>query len=190
MFIVFDGMDRSGKSTHLKLIIKWLENQNIDLISFREPGGTLFSEKIRALLKQESSHTIDCVAQLLLFFLARHDLTKTLQNIKNTTPNKLILCDRFIDSTYAYQGHFFSNEQIDSVKNLIANIEPDFVFLFLESYGQNKDYMDEFAQENKIAIIERFKHRASLRPKNYFLVPPGDINFQHNIICKKIKEIL
>lgn len=190
MFIVFDGIDRSGKSTHLALVCEWLKNKNIDFFSAREPGGTQFAEKIRTLIQQEEPCVIDPIAQLLLFFLARHDLTKKLVDIKKTEPDKLILCDRFIDSTYAYQGQFFSSVQIDSLKNLISSIDPDFIFLFLDTYGQNKDHMDMFATKHKNEIIERFKQRAALNEKKYFIVPAGDLKFQQEIICNKLEEIL
>lgn len=190
MFIVFDGIDRAGKSTHLKIATNWLRSLNVDFMLAREPGGTAFAEKIRKLLIASKNEQLDPVIQLLLFSAARFDLTQHLAQIKVTEPNKLILCDRFIDSTYAYQGQFFDNATITAIAKLSVKIKPDFVFLFLNRYAPDKNAMDKFATEHRAQIIERFRLRAALEPGKYFIVPHGHIKKQEVIIREKLAKLL
>lgn len=98
--ISVEGLDGSGKSTVLEKIRKFLENNNIEFILTREPGGTLVSEKIRNIIVNED---IDGVTEALLFASARRHHVENL--IKPALKEgKLVLCDRFIDSSLAYQG--------------------------------------------------------------------------------------
>lgn len=130
MFITFEGVDGSGKSTQAKLLfdyIKTIVGEN-NVILTREPGGTILSEKIRELIF--STENINPISELLLFISARKEhLEKIiLPAIQN---NKIVICDRYIDSTIAYQGYGF-NLNIDLIEKLhdILNIrKPDLTFL-------------------------------------------------------------
>lgn len=191
MFIVFDGIDRAGKSTHLRLIRGWLKERHVEFLFAREPGGTVFAEKIRKLLlSAKTDSKLEPVLQLLLFSAARYDLTKMLEKKQKENEKLLILCDRFVDSTYAYQGQFFSTQEIDAIAKLSVNIKPDFVFLFLHSYGKSKNNMDEFANEFRAQIVERFKQRAALDAARYFIVPNVGIKKQQAIIKAKLLQLL
>lgn len=191
MFIVFDGIDRAGKSTHLKIIASWLKGLGVDFELSREPGGTPVAEKIRKLLiAAKEKAPLDPVMQLLLFSAARFELSKHFAEIKRGNPKKLILCDRYFDSTYAYQGQFFEDAVIDQVIKLSVNVVPDFVFLFLNRYGQDKDSMDKFATQHRNEIISRFEQRASLHPDRYFIVPHGHLKKQQVIIKDVLSKLL
>ncbi|KAF3983093.1 MAG: dTMP kinase [Methylococcales symbiont of Hymedesmia sp. n. MRB-2018] len=102
-FITVEGGDGSGKSTNLSFVKQLLEKSNINIIITREPGGTVVAEKIRKLLLDKNEETISEQAELLLIFAARaqhiHHVIKPA-----LAQGKWVLCDRFTDSTYAYQG--------------------------------------------------------------------------------------
>lgn len=182
--IVFDGIDRAGKTTHLKLITKWLQEIHYPFMLVREPGGTPLAEKIRKIFLQEA-HALDPTLQLLLLSCARFDLTKMLSKHEG-----LILCDRFTDSTYAYQGQFLEKKLIDDLIKLSTHVQPDFIFLFLNTYGKNINEMDALALKHRTGIIEKFRERAALRPEKYFIVPHAHINRQQELIKQKLTSLL
>ncbi len=102
-FIVFEGADGAGKTTQLKLAAEWLRSDcGIAVLETREPGGTTFGEELRAIVKN-SSRRLDKTAELFLFLAARreHVLQKILPALES---GMWVLCDRFSDSTRAYQG--------------------------------------------------------------------------------------
>ena len=102
-FITIEGSEGVGKSTNIVFIQTLLARHAIDLVLTREPGGTPFAEELRALLLQERSEHIDEMAELLLVFAAR---AQHLQQVilPALDAGQWVLCDRFVDSTYAYQG--------------------------------------------------------------------------------------
>ena len=102
--ISFEGVDGSGKTTQIKLFLKKLEKHRIKYEFYREPGGTKLSEKIRELLLDKENN-IDSLTETMLFCSARSQLVsnKILPLINNN--NYFIVCDRFIDSTVAYQAY-------------------------------------------------------------------------------------
>ena len=101
-FITFEGGEGSGKSTQAKLLFKSIKKVYQKTILTREPGGTIQSEKIRKILVSKSDMKFDAITELFLVNAARNEHLKNLiiPELKN---NKIIICDRFIDSTYAYQ---------------------------------------------------------------------------------------
>lgn len=102
-FITVEGVEGAGKSTNLKVVKDYLSGQGIELIATREPGGTIYSERIRELLLSHMDEDLDPTAELLLIFAARAQHINTL--IKPALESGTwVLCDRFTDATYAYQG--------------------------------------------------------------------------------------
>lgn len=102
-FITLEGGEGVGKTTNLSFIKDYLENKNIDLIVTREPGGTQLAEQIRALLLHSNNEAITASTELLLMFAARAQHLNTLIR-PALNEGKWVLCDRFTDATYAYQG--------------------------------------------------------------------------------------
>ena len=102
-FITFEGTEGVGKTTQINLLEKYLKTKNINCIVTREPGGTSLGEKIREILLHKSNESIDEFAELLLMFSARaqHLHEVIYPALKN---NIWVLCDRFTDASYAYQG--------------------------------------------------------------------------------------
>ncbi|NQW30922.1 MAG: dTMP kinase [Ignavibacteria bacterium] len=103
MFITFEGIDGSGKSTQLTMLREWLEAQNKSAIVVREPGATKLSEELRAILLS-NKHTITSTAELLLFSAARTQLVEKVIR-PALERGDIVLCDRYVDSTTAYQGY-------------------------------------------------------------------------------------
>ena len=100
--IVFEGIETSGKSTSLKKVIKYLKKNKIKYISFREPGGTNLSEKLRQLMLNKKSKLNNKTDLFLLMASRSENFDKIL---KENYKKKVILIDRFIDSTLAYQHY-------------------------------------------------------------------------------------
>lgn len=103
MFISFEGIDGSGKSTQLTLLKEVLEAEGQTVLTIREPGATMLSESIREILLS-NKQSITSTAELLLFSSARTQLVETIIE-PALKEGKIILCDRYVDSTTAYQGY-------------------------------------------------------------------------------------
>lgn len=103
MFISFEGIDGSGKSTQLTLLREVLEAEGETVLTIREPGATMLSESIREILLS-NKQSITSTAELLLFSSARTQLVETIIE-PALHEGKIILCDRYVDSTTAYQGY-------------------------------------------------------------------------------------
>lgn len=104
MFVTFEGIEGCGKSTQVRLLSEWLSNQNIQHVLTREPGGTAIGKEIRKILLSEKTVALAPLAEALLYLADR--LQHVSEIIRpNLEAGKLILCDRFHDSTVAYQGY-------------------------------------------------------------------------------------
>ena len=103
MFISFEGIDGAGKSTQVKMLKKHLAARGRDVLTLREPGGTVVAEKIRALLL-ESKHDITPIGELLLFSASRAELVQKVI-LPALKQDNVVIVDRFYDSTTAYQGY-------------------------------------------------------------------------------------
>lgn len=130
MFITFEGIDGSGKSTQIKLLKRKLEEHDHTVVEFREPGGTPLAEEIRTILL-DSDFEIDPVTELLLFSSARSNLINE-RVIPLLEDGKTVILDRYYDSTTAYQGFGRSSapmEQIRQLNSLASHqLEPDLTF--------------------------------------------------------------
>lgn len=103
LFITFEGLDGSGKSTQLERVASNLERRGIDHIVTREPGGTPFADLLRELFLRREAAQVDGVVELMLVFASRRQhLIEVIEPA--VAAGAVVLCDRFTDSTYAYQG--------------------------------------------------------------------------------------
>lgn len=129
--MTFEGLDGSGKTTQIQKFIDNLESADMDYELFREPGGTEIGEKIRNLLLDSKNYHMTIVTELLLYSASRNQLC--IEKIQPALKNdKVVICDRFYDSTTAYQG-FARGIDLDFIKSLNAlaadNLVPDLTFL-------------------------------------------------------------
>ena len=130
MFITFEGIDGSGKSTQIKLLENYLDSTKLKYISVREPGGTQFSEQIRTMLLN-SNYLINSISELMLFEAARSDLVEKVITTALES-NEIVIADRFYDSTTAYQGYGrqLNIDYINILNQLaVGNCIPDITFL-------------------------------------------------------------
>lgn len=118
MFITLEGIDGSGKSTHIKYISYLLKKENIDHISLKEPGSTYVGDKIRELLLNNS---MSIESEILLLYASRIEMIRT-KIIPTLNEDKWVICDRYNDSTYAYQC---GGRRFDKVK--VRVLEEDFL---------------------------------------------------------------
>ena len=103
-FITFEGLDGSGKSTHLKRAAEWLTGKGVPCQVTQEPGGTPLGDALRAIFLDPKWGEVDGVVELLLVFASRRQhLLAVIEPA--LAAGRHVLCDRFTDSTYAYQGH-------------------------------------------------------------------------------------
>ncbi len=142
MFITFEGIDGSGKSTQILLLREYLVKNGHKVVTLREPGGTELSEYIRAVLLNKKLEVSD-ISELLLFQAARADLVKTIVQ-PSLEQGRIVLSDRYFDSTTAYQGYGRGIDmEIIEKSNQIGSLGvlPDMTFyLKIErSVGQNRD---------------------------------------------------
>lgn len=104
MFITFEGIDGSGKTTQAQFLSERLKEEGRDCVFLREPGGTEISEKIRAILLDRDHLEMSQLAELFLFSAARTQLVSEVIH-PCLESGRIVLCDRFYDSTTAYQGY-------------------------------------------------------------------------------------
>ncbi|MFA4838975.1 MAG: dTMP kinase [Candidatus Neomarinimicrobiota bacterium] len=103
LFITFEGIDGSGKTTQIAAFIDCLNRASVSNVLFREPGGTAIGEKIRDILLDKKNTRMSTIAELLLYSASRHQLSRE-SIIPALESGKVVICDRFYDSTTAYQG--------------------------------------------------------------------------------------
>lgn len=130
LFISFEGIDGSGKSTQARLLAQTLRTQGFDVVLTREPGGSPGAEEIRALVLEGPPDRWSAETELLLFTAARRDhLERTIRPA--LAAGKIVVCDRFADSTRMYQGLRSAGlrAKVDELHRLMIGQEPDLTVL-------------------------------------------------------------
>lgn len=177
-FITFEGTEGAGKSTQIAYVQHFLEAQGIEVVTTREPGGTALGESVRELLltKEMSQMT-----ELLLMFAARAEhLQKVI--LPALVAGKWVLCDRFTESSYAYQGYArgLPLGDIETLETLVqGDLRPDCTFWFnlpvVEGMKrvQSRGKKDRFEAEN-IQFFEQvaagFAALAKMRPEQFYII--------------------
>ncbi len=158
--IVFEGIECSGKSYHIFNVAKYLKKRKIDFIKVREPGGSFNSEKIRKLILDKKSN-FDKITDLLLYLAAR---SENIRQLRKFHKKKIILIDRFLDSTIAYQHYGFGIDiKLINLLNkiILKEFKVDFTFLNIV---------------NKKNMIQRLKERKSQNRYDNF-----NVNFYQKV---------
>ena len=175
--IAFEGIEGSGKTFHINNVSKYLKKKKIPYIKFREPGGSKNSEKIRNLILNNKSN-FKKNTDLLLYLAAR---SENIEYLKKYYKKKIILLDRFTDSTIAYQhfGMGVNLEILNKVNNhLLKSFKVDFTFLNTVSEKNMKKRLKERKKLNRYDKFEKkFYHRVqkgfikiSKNKKNYKII--------------------
>ncbi len=130
-FITFEGIDGCGKSTQIRFLTDYLKEKGRDHLLLREPGGTVIGENIRNILLDKKNSGMIPMTELLLFEAARAQIVSEV--IKPAVEEgKIVICDRFFDSTSAYQGYArnMGSEVVENLNRLATGgFEPDITFL-------------------------------------------------------------
>jgi len=198
--IVFEGIEGSGKTFHINNVRKHLIKKKIKFISIREPGGSINAEKIRKLILNNKSN-FDKVTDLLLYLAARNENINIL--IRKNINKKIILIDRFIDSTIAYQHYGMGVDLsfINYINNfLLKNIKPDFTFLNLVNKKNLKLRLSKRKILNRYDKFElKFYNKVQLGfiklsnfKKNKYLKinSNSDVSINKKIILNKIDKLI
>lgn len=200
-FITLEGTEGVGKSTNLQFIQQYIESKNIDLLVTREPGGTPLAEQLRALLLENRDECFDPAAELLTVFAARAQHLNTL--IKPALEQgKWVLCDRFTDATYAYQGagRGLDKTVIHQLEQIVqGSLRPDMTFLLdidVEvglTRARSRAELDRFENE-ALPFFERvrsgYHERVQLDPNRYAVIDAGNELEQVQMDIHKKLELL
>ena len=197
--IVFEGIEGTGKSHHINIVAKYLKKINKKFIQIREPGGNKNAEKIRKLILDNKS-TFNKYTDLLLYLSAR---SENLELIKKNLGKKIILIDRFTDSTIAYQhyGMGVNLNFIMTINNfLLKSINVDFTFL---NTVNNKNMKNRLMKRKKLNRYDKFDNifydkvqKGFIKifkknPKKYMKINSNlDINNNEKIILNKINDLI
>ena len=130
LFITFEGIDGSGKTTQINYFEKYLAEYGVDYIKTREPGGSRGAEEIRSLLVKGKTSRWSPETEILLFFASRRDhLEKTIMPALEA--GKIVICDRFTDSSRVYQGLARSGivSKVDELHKMMIELEPNLTFI-------------------------------------------------------------
>jgi len=197
--IVFEGIEGTGKSHHIKNVANFLKRKKIKFIQIREPGGSANSEKIRNLILDNKS-TFNKETDLLLYLSAR---SENIEIIKQNAGKKIILIDRFTDSTIAYQ-HYGMGVNLMFIQNInnyiLRNVKIDFTFLNTISLTNMKKRLrlrkklnryDKFDSKFYRKVQNGFIKILKKNPKKYININSNqDIDLNENIIINKIKDLI
>ncbi len=196
--IVFEGIEGSGKSFHINKVQQYLKSNKIKYIKLREPGGSVNSEKIRNLILNKKSK-FNQLTDLFLYMAARNENFHNV--IKKNYKKKVILIDRFVDSTLAYQHYGMGlnkNLIIKLNKTILKNIKPNFTFLNIVNMKnlklrinkRPKNRYDSF-NNNFYRNVQKGFLKISKNKKNYMIINSNrDINQNRIIIKNKINNLL
>ena len=197
--IVFEGIEGSGKSHHINKVSNFLVKKNIKFIKIREPGGSYNSEKIRRLILNKKSN-FNIHTDLLLYMAAR---SENINLIKKFYKKKIILIDRFTDSTIAYQHYGMGIDlKIINIINkfLLNNIKVNFTFLnvvnkknlFLRlKKRKSLNRYDQFDMNFYNKVQKGFLKLAKLNKKSYKIIDSNlDIKKNEDLIINQLKKII
>ena len=197
--IVFEGIEGSGKSHHIRKIVSFLKKNKIDFIYLREPGGNPNSEKIRKLILSKKTK-FQPKTDLLLYIAARNE---NISILKKNYKKKIILIDRFEDSTVAYQ-HYGMGLNINFINNInkfvLNGLKVDFTFLNVVSEKnmikrlkkrKRLNRYDKFNKNFYKKVQKGFIKMAKKNPKKYFIVNSNlEIKSNEKLIINKVKNLI
>ena len=197
--IVFEGIEGSGKSYHMKNVSNYLKSKKIDFLTIREPGGNINSEKIRKLILDNKSK-FNKNTDLLLYLSSR---SENIYELKKNHKKKIILIDRFVDSTIAYQ-HYGMGVDIKIIKKLnqfiLNGIKVDFTFLNLVN---EKNMRLRLKKRKRLNRYDKFNNvfykkvqngfiKLSKTNKSKYCIINSNLDIQKNkeLIINKLKKLI
>ena len=197
--IVFEGIEGSGKTLHLNNVARYLKKKNRNFVKLREPGGTRTAEKIRKIILNNKSN-FNKITDLLLYLAARSENAEKI--IRKNYRRKIILIDRFIDSTIAYQHYGMGINKkliIKLNKFILYKIKPDFTFLNIVNRKNlkirlnkriNKNRYDKFNFNFYNKVQNGFIDLAKSNNKYFIINSNNEIKYNKELIIKKIISLI
>ena len=199
LFITFEGADGCGKTTQMELLAKYLKNNGKDVLLTREPGGKGLGEKVREILLNYDGPVSDRCESFL--FLA--DRAQNIDIIVNpaASQGKIVLCDRHIDSTVAYQGYGrgLDIERINKLNDIATNgKKPDLTFVFdidvetsMKRVGKEKDRMESAGIDFHNRVREGYLELAKQEPQRIKVLDvTNTIEEIHSNVVNILKDFL
>ena len=197
--IVFEGIEGSGKTYHINKVANFLKKKRIKFIKFREPGGSRNSEIIRKIILNKKSK-FNKFTDLFLYLASRTENIEKI--IKKNYKKKIILIDRFTDSTLAYQhyGMGINKNMITLLNKILLNkIKPDYTFLNTVSMKNLRLRLKKRKRKNRYDNfnylfynkVQRGYLKLSKNKKKYFIVDSNKkINENMHLIIKQVKKLI
>ncbi|MDQ7052990.1 MAG: dTMP kinase [candidate division KSB1 bacterium] len=203
MFITFEGIDFSGKTTQAKKLIRRLQNMQVPVMYVREPGGTKISEAIRDILLDRKNLEMHANTELLLYMAARSQIVQEIIKPALQAGN-VVICDRYIDSSMAYQGYGrgldlvlvrqlndFATTQLKPDMTFLLDISPDLAAQRRQRKGRQQDRMEIETREFHARIRDGYLKLAEAEPQR-FVVLNGELASEeiHRLIWQKVEPQL
>ena len=197
LFVSFEGPEASGKSSQIKLLGKYLKKNKIPHIITREPGGTKIGEKLRKIILDKKENITPSEEILLLMSARLNHINNVI--IPSLKKGKIVICDRFADSTFVYQGYvnnFGFKKTIDLHKTLLNNFLPNKTFLFILNSNEinrrlklrkNKNKYDKINNGFHNKVIQGYKKISKNNKRFYTIDATQSIS---SISEKIIREII
>lgn len=209
-FVTFEGLDGSGKSTQLRKLAQWLTAQGRQVTETRQPGGTRIGDSIRALLLDSRTRNVAPCTELGLMF---SDRAQSIAEIIRPALERgdVVLCDRYTDSTEAYQGggrQLGSEIVLQLHAALCQNLQPDLTFLLLPDFGRSLDRArnrnarntrkgkdeNRFESEDELfyrRVYDKYREIAAREPERVVTIEgDGSIDEVHKRIVEVVRERL
>ncbi|MBF0489435.1 MAG: dTMP kinase [Candidatus Omnitrophica bacterium] len=193
-FITFEGSEGSGKSTQSALVVEYLKAKKLPVMLLREPGGVKISEKIREMLLDVKNTLMADECETLLYMAARAQLVKEVLK-PALEEGKIVICDRFLDSTIAYQG--WGNKvdvgAIEAIGNFaVAGLKPDLTLLFdidtkegLSRTNAKKDRIELRSLDYHTRVRQGYLDIAKKEPKRVKVI---SVDASKEVIFERVKR--
>ena len=196
-FIVLDGPDGCGKTTQTKLLVDWLKEQGVDVVTFRDPGATAIGEKVRKILLNPEHIAMSTATEVLLYMAARVQLWQE-KIAPALAQKKCVILDRWLSSTCAYQGHaggFGINRVIKLAADSLGKPWPDLTVILdvdpeigLTRLQREFDRMEQKGDGYHKRVREGFLELAKNRDSFIVIDATGDIETVHKRVSQIILE--
>jgi dTMP kinase len=211
LFITLEGLDGSGKTTQIKRLAAWMQKRGIDPVITRQPGGTATGDRIRALLLDSGSTPLAPMTEMALMFADRAQaIAEVIEPA--LASGRIVLCDRFTDSTEAYQGggrELGSQRVLDLHRLVCGDLQPDLTLLLLPSLdsslararhrnerivtqtGKDENRFEQEQGEFFRRVWEKYREIARREPNRIVLIE-GNLNVDevHDQIVEAVSERL
>ena len=210
-FITLEGLDGAGKTTQIKRLAAWLGRRGVEPVVIRQPGGTIIGDRIREILLDSRSHGLAPMTEMALMFADRAQaIAEVIQPALDS--GKIVVCDRFTDSTEAYQGggrELGSELVLEMHKLICGGLQPDLTLLLLPSFAaslararRRNNRMEEETGKNEgrfetetdafhRRVWEKYREIAAREPERVTLIE-GDLTIEevHEQIVESVSERL